>query len=82
MANNIAKLRGMKGLSQPELGNKIGVTRASVSYTEKHHLSVHKAKIYAEALGTDVFTVLGKDVLKIIPQTEEEKQAVIKAILE
>ena len=80
--NNLALYRAKKGLNQRELGEKIGLTDASVSLLEHRALSVKHAKEIAPILDVNVFALLGTDVLKLVPQTEEDKEVLIKIIKE
>lgn len=80
MPNNLAKYRGKHGFTQEQIGEKLGVTKANISYIEKKHLSVKQAKKCAEILGENVFDILGLDVFTIIPTTEEDKNILIKTI--
>lgn len=81
--NRLAKERGLKGMTQGELGEKLGgITKAAVSFAEKNHISVNMAKNCAEILGVNMFSILGTDALKAIPQTEEDKEILINIIKE
>lgn len=80
MSNNLALYRAKKGLNQRELGEKLGLTDASVSLLEHRALSIKHAKDIAEILDVNVFALLGTDVLKLIPQTEEDKAILIEII--
>lgn len=82
MSNNLALYRAKKGLNQRELGEKLGLTDASVSLLEHRALSVKHAQEIAPILGVNVFALLGTDVLKLVPQTEEDKEVLIKIIKE
>ena len=78
--NNLALYRAKKGLNQRELGEKLGLTDASVSLLEHRALSIKHAQDIAEILDVNVFALLGTDVLKLIPQTEEDKAILIEII--
>lgn len=78
--SNLTKIRGKHGLSQEELGAKIGLTRAGMSYLEKTSLNARQAIKIAEVLHENVFELLGEDILKIKPQTEEDKRYLINLI--
>lgn len=80
MANNLAKFRGKHGYTQEQLGKKIGISKACVSHFEKNKICVATAKKCAEALGENVFEILGTDVFKIIPKTEQDKEILIAII--
>ncbi|MCR4661673.1 MAG: helix-turn-helix transcriptional regulator [Clostridia bacterium] len=80
MANNLAKYRAKKGLNQRELGEKLGLGDATISLAEHSKLPVKTALKASEILDVNVFTLLGTDVLRLIPKTEEDKQALIEII--
>ena len=80
MANKLVKYRGKHGLTQAELGEKLGVTKATISYIEKNRLSAKQAQKCAEVLNENVFNILGLDALKIVPKTEEDKNILIETI--
>ena len=78
--NNIAFYRVKHGLTQREFGEMVGMHVHAVGYAEHHSCSVKLAKQAAEILGENLFDILGTDVLKVLPKTEEEKQIVIEMI--
>ena len=78
--NNLSKLRGKHQLSMVELARKIGITKQGLYFNETHKCSPAVAKKVAEALGENVFDVLGVDALVVKPQTEAEKEALINII--
>ena len=80
MANNLAKFRGKHGLTQEQLGEKLGISKAGVSHLEKNNLCPKTAKKIAQIFDENVFALLGTDVLKEIPKTEEDKKALIETI--
>ena len=80
MANNLAFYRAKRGLNQRELGEKLGLTDASVSLAEHSKLPVKTALKAAEILDINVFALLGTDALRIIPLTEADKEALIEVI--
>lgn len=80
MANNLAKCRAMHGLTQEQLGNKLGLTRAAINFMEKHKLSAKNAVKCAEALNVSPFYLLGIDVFKLVPKTETDKEILISII--
>ena len=80
--NNLAKLRGKHGLKQKELGTKLKVSKEAVSYMEKHRIGQRSAKKCADLLQENVFEIMGADVLKILPKTEEDKEILIRIIKE
>lgn len=78
--NNLEKIRAIHGLTQAELGAKIGHTRAMISALEKGRISVRNADKIASVLNENVFDVMGSDVLKKIPTTQEDKDKLIAII--
>ena len=80
MANNLAKFRGKHGLTQEQLGEKLGISKAGVSHLEKNKICPETAQKCADILGENVFDILGTDALKAIPQTEEDKNILIDII--
>ncbi len=78
--NNLAFFRVKHGLTQKEFGEMVGMHVHAVGYAENHHCTVKLAKQIAEAFGENVFDILGADVLKVLPKTEEEKQIIINMI--
>lgn len=80
MANNLAFYRAKNGLNQRELGEKLGIGDATVSLAEHSKLPVKTALKASEILNVNVFTLLGTDVLRLVPLTEEDKEALIEVI--
>lgn len=80
MANHLAKFRGQHGLTQEQLGEKLGISKAGVSHLEKNKICPNTAKKCATILGENAFAIMGTDVLKAIPQTEEDKNILIDII--
>lgn len=80
MGNNLAKFRGKHNLTQEELGDKLGISKAGVCHLEKNNIAYRTAKKCAEILNENVFEIMGTNVLKVIPKTEEEKQILIEMI--
>lgn len=78
--NNLAKYRGQHGLTQEQLGEKLGISKAGVSHLEKNQISPANAQKCAEILGENYFAIMGSDVLKAVPKTEEEKSILIDII--
>lgn len=75
--NNLAKFRGIHGLTQEELGEKLGICRAAVSHTEKTVLSAKLAVEYGKVLGENPFALLGPDAFVMLPKTEEDRAILI-----
>ena len=80
MSNNIAFYRIKHGLTQKEFGQKVGMATHAVGYAENHRCSVELAKKAALALGENAFDILGSDVLRLLPKTEEDKEILINLI--
>lgn len=80
MGNNLAKLRGKHGVTQQELADAVGVTKQGMSYNETGQCSVITAKRAAAFLGENIFEVLGTDVFRVLPKTEEEKETFKKIV--
>lgn len=80
MANNLAKFRGKHGLTQEQLGEKLGISKAGVSHLEKNKICPETAQKCADILGENVFAILGTDALKAIPQSDEDKRILIETI--
>lgn len=78
--NNLAKYRTKHKFTQTELGNKIGVSKAGLSYIEKNRINPNTAAKCAEILNENMFSILGKDALRAIPKTEEDKDVLINLI--
>lgn len=80
MANNLARFRGKHGLTQEQLGDMLGVSKAAISYLEKHRIGLKAAQTCANALNENVFSILGEDALRIAPKTEDDKRILISMI--
>lgn len=80
MANNLAKFRGKHGLTQEQLGEKIGISKAGVSHLEKNKICPETARKCADILGENSFAILGADALKAIPRSDEDKRILIETI--
>ncbi len=80
--NNIAFYRTKHGLTQKEFGEMVGMHVHAVGYAEHHACSVKLAKQTAEILRENIFDIMGTDILKVLPKTEEEKQIIINMIKE
>lgn len=78
--NNIAFYRAKHGLTQREFAEKTGMHIHAVGYAENHRCSVKLAKQTSEILGENMFDILGSDVLKVLPKTEEDKEILINMI--
>ena len=82
MGNNLAKIRGQHRISQTDLAERIGVTKQGLCFSEKGNCSVQMATKVANELHENVFYVLGTDAFVLKPQTEEDKEILIKIIKE
>lgn len=78
--SNLAKIRASKGLTLEELGSKVGLSRQRICMLENSKLKPANAKKCAEALGENVFDVLGLDSLALLPKTKADKKALLKII--
>lgn len=78
--NNLSKYRKEAGLTQEQLADILGITKAGVSFLEKRKLSFASAKKCAEILHVNPFELLGSDILRAIPYTDEEKAILIDMI--
>lgn len=80
IANNLKALRGKHGLSQKELANKIGVSTQRVSQAENGKLCPGLAIKIADALGENVFSVLGLSSFVVAPKTFEDKEILLNLL--
>lgn len=83
--NNIKKHRGSLGLSQQQLADKIGVSRATIIGLENYdniYLSIETAKKLSELFNCSIVDVYGVDILRYVPRNEEEKKQIIDIINE
>lgn len=82
--NNIKKFRGLKGISQKELADKIGVKRCMITYFEQCNgtISVKRAKQICQVLGCSLVDLYGVENFKVKPETDSEKMKVIKMLYE
>lgn len=80
MGNNLMYYRARSGLNQRELGEKIGLGDATISLAEHSKLPVKTALKAAKVLNVNAFTLLGTDALRLIPKTEEDREALIETI--
>lgn len=80
--NNLAKYRGKYGVKQEELAEKLGISKAGVSFIETKHLSAKNALKCAAILGENPFALLGTDSFVMLPKTKEDKAILIQIIKE
>lgn len=78
--NNLAKIRGKHGLSSGELAKNLGVTKQAVSAAENHTISVELAKKASAYLNESIIDIMGVEMLKVVPQTQEDKEKLINLI--
>ena len=86
----ISSLRKMRGMSQEQLAEKIGVSANTISYIERGKNSLHfcRLPLLADALGIDVYKLfvfvdLENDpdvLLKLIKTATLKEQAVIAEV--
>lgn len=82
--DSIKKYRSKLGLSQIELGKKVGVGRACVIYWESkkcNSLTKNNAKKLTELFQCTEVQLYGKDSLKIVPQNDNDRIYLIKCLL-
>lgn len=80
---NIKKLRGKKGMSQSELANALGVTRAYVIVIEKDEtkkLTPKMEKKVCDFFGLTLCELYGLDNLKHFPKTKQELSNLIELL--
>lgn len=78
--NNLEKIRGSKGLTQDKLGKMAGVTRAAVCSIEKSKMNGEQAVLYGKLLEVNPFELIGTDVLRLMPKTQEDKEVLMRVI--
>ena len=78
--NNLAKYRSLKGLTQAQMAEQLGTSKANLCFFEKNRLSFKSAEKCAAVLDVNVFELLGSDSLVAIPKTEEDKAILIDII--
>lgn len=81
---SIKKMRGMAGITQQELANYLGCTKAYISYLESSNnktVPSEELKKMADLFGCTVIELYGMDILKYRPQTYlETKQLILNII--
>ena len=75
---NLRKLRKMRGMTMKELGLRVGVSEASISFYEtgKQFPGVETLRKIADVLGVSVDALLGRDMESdpsSVPQTAEAR---------
>lgn len=81
----IKKLRGMHGISQQQLAEVLGTSKAYVSQLESDNtidVPLNHAIKMAELFKCSLVDVFGYDNIKIKPQTKDEVKTLIKTIIE
>lgn len=82
---NLRKFRGEKGLSQSQLAEKVGVTRALIVYLEKDntHSTSHETTLkICEVFETNPCDLYGLDNLRYYPENKEQMKNLIEALKE
>ncbi len=81
---SIKKMRGMAGITQQQLANHLGCTKAYISYLESSKTKTvppKELKKMADLFGCTVIELYGMDILKYRPQTYlETKQLILNII--
>ena len=80
MENNLTKIRGKHQLTITDLASRLNVTKQAISLNEKGRCTVSMAKAVGECLNESPVEILGLDNLRLLPQTEEEKEYMINLI--
>ena len=80
MANNLRFYRLKHGLNLHDLGEKVGCNHNNIIAQEHSRLTAKRALIYANALGENVFDILGEDVLVLLPKTQTEKDKILSIV--
>lgn len=78
--NNIKKLRIKNIVTQVDIAKALNTTRSNISLMEKGSLSVRNAKLLAGYFGVSTIEILGEDIFKIFPETDEEKMYIINML--
>lgn len=81
--NNIAKYRGLKGITQKDFAEQIGMTRPGLSFIENGYaknIDSEKIEKMSKILGVSPITLLGMDNLKCIPDTKEDVDYMIEIL--
>lgn len=84
MANNLRYYRLKHNMTLADLSQIITGAKNQHNVIFKHEtgkITTSKAALkYANALGENVFDILGDDVLLILPTTQEEKDKLLKIV--
>lgn len=78
--NNIKHLRNIKGISQQELADKVGIDRSTISRIENNEIetTIDNAIKIAEALEVSINDLVSYDLrLKNIPQTDKDYKKIL-----
>lgn len=78
--NNLKKVRGIYGLTQQELADLVGVSRATIFNSENGKIEPKLAIAVSSALKCNVFDVLGEDVFSIQPMTKDDFDSIYKTL--
>lgn len=79
--NNLKKIRSLAGMTQTELADAIRVSKTAIVNAELGVISVEMAKKCASVLQVNVFSILGKDALKIQPESTEDRDILLAEII-
>lgn len=82
---NVKKLRGKKGMSQLQLAEALGVTRASIVRLESDEIrnaSTQMEKKLCEFFNVSIYELYGTDMLLYKPETKEELKTLIEQLTE
>lgn len=82
--NNLRKYRKSKGFSQRQLAEAIGLnSRAYIAQCENglSKLSLESAKKIASVLSVDVYDLLGDELLKLTPESKEDKTKALASLV-
>ena len=71
MNNNLKQYRALRGLTQQELADRVGVSRTSIHNAEYGKLSLQLAKKCEEVLMVNRYALLGMDALIGKPNKNE-----------
>ena len=81
---SIKKMRGIAGVTQQELANYLGCSKAYISYLESNKITTipeEELKKIADLFGCTIIELYGIDILKYRPQTYlETKQLILNII--
>lgn len=82
--NYIARTRILNGISKTKMAHDIGISRAELGNIENGFIKNIKPEIIEKIsnyLNVDYVTLLGKEILRVIPKSKKEIQS-LKSILD